>query len=259
MLVLLSIFGSITPAPLVLAALMATSGALTSLSVFFYLKALERDSVISVVPALQLAPVVAFIFDIVFFGADFSYLNILGSIGVIVGAIFLTVKIEKVSGKDTFQLRTFMLSSGSAIFLAVSASFFKHFAASFDYWTVQFYEYIGVCLLSLVFFLFSRVLKRHILELLKNYKRQKVFIAMNSATEAVMIAGDLFLNYATMVLPLTFVFSANAAQPAILLILGILLSGLVPSFESDLRGRIMNVRSLSLVALIIVSTAAALS
>ncbi len=171
----------------------------------------------------------------------------------------MTVKIEKVSGKDIFRLRTFMLSGSSAIFLAISASFFKHFAASFDYWTVQFYEYIGICLFSLLFFSCSGVLKRHIFQLLRNYKKQKVFIAMNSATEAVMIAGDLFLNYATMVLPLTLVFSVNAAQPAILLILGILLTKLVPSFESDLRGRIVNARSLSLVILIIASTAAALS
>ncbi len=67
MLVLLSIFGSIVVVPLAFAVPMAISGALTSLSVFFYLKALEKDSVISVVPALQLAPVAAFIFDIIFF------------------------------------------------------------------------------------------------------------------------------------------------------------------------------------------------
>lgn len=255
-LIIIGIWGNVVSVPLSSGFLMLFSGTLTSLSVFFYLKALESDSVISVAPALQVAPVAAFIFDVFFFKESFTLLQILGGTVVIIGAVALTVRVEKVDGSNTFRLRTFLLSSLSALFLATSATLFKHFAANLDYWTVQFYEYIGVCLFGLLFLFLSKNLRLHIFDLLKRYKEKRVFILMNFSTEMVMIAGDLFLNFATLLLPITFVFSVNATQPVMLLALGFFITWFVPDFQNDLRFHLVNKKNIAMILLIVAGTTA---
>lgn len=257
-LIIIGAWGDVATVPINSGLMMLLSGALTSLSVFFYLKALESDSVISVAPALQVAPVVAFIFDILFFQESFTLTQVLGGVVVVVGAAVLTVRVEKIGGLNTFKPRTFILSSLSALLLATSATIFKHFASDFDYWTVQFHEYIGVCLFSLFFLLLSKTLRLHIFDLLRTYKERKVFILMNFATEMIMIAGDLFLNFVTLLIPITFVFSVNATQPAMLLALGLLITRLVPSFQNDLRAHLVNKKNIAMILLIVAGTAAML-
>lgn len=235
----IGIFSTIAPVPLIAKLIMLLSGSLTSISVFLYLKALEDNSVLSVAPALQLTPVFSFFIDIFFFSDRISTIGLIGSVLVILGALLLTIRIEKSGIHDSFHFRTFLLTSLSAAFLAFSAALFKYYAAISDYWTVQFYEYIGVCLVAILFLVFSQLLRSHIKALWSSLNRNRAFISLNLSTEAIMIAGDFVLNYVTLALPLTYVFTINAAQPLFLLVLGLIMASIFPGFQNDLKKHIL--------------------
>ncbi len=202
--------------------LMIFSGTLTVLSVFLYLKALEGESVFSVAPALQLTPVFSYFLGFFVFKEYISAVVLVGCLLIIIGALFLTVKIENIGNSKKFNFKIFLITSGSSLALAVSGAMFKFFAKNYGYWTVQFFEYIGLLLVGIFLFSFCSKVRNKIFDIfLKKEKRS--FLFLNLYTEGVMVLGDLTLNFVVLIIPLVIAYSFNALQPMFLLLLGLFL------------------------------------
>lgn len=201
---------------------MVFSGLITALSVFFYLKALESESVFSIAPALQLTPVFSYIFGIVLFQEFISVTKIVGCLVIMAGSFFLTLRIERIKGKDYFKINIFILTALSALSLSISGALFKFFAVQYNYWTVQFYEYIGLLILGIVLVCLIPKIRSRIYDMLI-LKKDRTFALLNLSTEGIMVLGDLTLNYATLLVPLAIGFSFNALQPLFLIFSSLLI------------------------------------
>jgi len=199
---------------------MISSGMLTVLSVFLYLTALKGESIFSVAPALQLTPVFSYFIGLFLFQEVVSFLNLIGCSLIIIGALFLTLKIEKTENKNKFNFNIFFITSLSSLALAVSGAMFKFFATRYNYWTVQFYEYVGLLIVGVVLFLLLSRIRDRIFEMF-TLKKSKSFLLLNIATEGVMVLGDLTLNMVVLLVPMVIAFSFNALQPVFLLLLGL--------------------------------------
>ena len=233
--------------------LMMLSSILSSLSVFFYIDALRNDSVLSVAPAMQLGAIFGYILDIFVFDSNTNTYALIGCSIVLISSLMLTLRIEKVEGKDRFDLSTFFKTSLSSLFLATSGAMFKFFSTSYGYWTVQFYEYLGIILIAIFFILASGYRSQFKYHFRKN-KFTAAVILIYILTECVMILGDLSLNFASTIAPLVQVFSINSIQPVILFVVSFLLLKIFPKFDIDVKRHAYNSRSILTVGLIAVGT-----
>lgn len=198
---------------------MIISGCLTALSVYLYLRALSSGSLFSVAPALQIIPIFSYLFGYLFFGELLSKTLILGGIFILIGSFFLTVKVEEEDNKKNFKFKIFFYTTLSSLALAVSGTFFKFYAIKYSYWTVQFYEYLGLFILGLFLIGSSKTIRNRISEIFIHKIRQnKKFIFLNLSTEGIMVSGDLMLNYVVLIFPLFIAYSLNAMQPLFLLL-----------------------------------------
>lgn len=198
--------------------IMMFSGILTTLSVLLYLKALEKNSVLAIVPAMQLAPALSYILGIIFLGEFITYLSLLGCIIIIILSTLLTIKIEKSSNKNTFDYSVFFMTLLSSLCLSISGVLFKYFALNYDYWSVQYYEYLGIMFFGLCVLFFNSSVRINIRDVFLS-NRYKNFAPLNFFTEIIMVSGDLALNYSVLVAPVAVAFSFNSIQPVFLILL----------------------------------------
>ncbi len=217
--------------------IMAFSGFFTSVSTFLYLAALERDSIYSVAPALQLGPVFAFLLGFYFLKESISITQVVGGLVVILSSIYLTVNVEVTQTGKKFDFSTFLLTTLSAFMLSVSATLFKFMATGYGYWTVQFFEYIGIAIAGLILIVSSKKIRENISVMIRFNRNRSNFLVLYFATEGVMITSDLVLNFATLLAPLVVVFTINSTQPIFLVVLSIVLHYFKPSSDIDINSR----------------------
>ncbi len=237
---------SIFDVPLIL-----ISGALSSLSVYLYLEALKSDSVLSVAPALQMIPVLGYLMDTFVFEEVFSVFSLMGCAAVIVGSLLLTLKIEKVDKIDKFNFKIFALTTFSSAVLVASGTLFKFYAQNYGYWTVQLYEYVGIVFVALLLFIFSFSVRKKLYDIVNRDKVFKTFLLLYIFTEVLMVFSDLTLNYASLLAPLSKVYSINSLQPLFLIILSAIILFFAPKYDTDLKKKIKDKKTIISLTLII--------
>ena len=194
---------------------MAINGGLTVASLAAYLYAMEKRDIISVAPVLQTIPVFALVLGYMLLGEALHMYEIIGAAFVIGSAILLSVEIEEEVGW-TFNARSLLLALLSAFLFAFSGAVFKFFAEQEGYWTVQFWEYIGIALTGCALFMLVSSYRRGFVRVVRGH-RVKV-IALNVLTELLTVSADLIINYATLLAPIALVYTVIAFQPAFLLL-----------------------------------------
>jgi uncharacterized membrane protein len=199
-----SVFGAILlPATLLLGAepfsvtpfeacLLIINGCVTVGTLATYLYAIEHSDVVSVTPVLQTVPVFGFMVGYLILGETLRMHEIIGSALVIFCAIVLSVEIEE-EARVRFKAKSFFLAIFSAFLFALSGAVFKFVAIERGYWTVQFWEYLGITALGIVLFLTVQAYRRTFVGVVKGGRIDVV--ALNFLTESIMVSADLILNY----------------------------------------------------------------
>lgn len=214
------------------ALILMANGFLTVASLATYLRAIRDSDVVAVVPVLQTIPIFGFTFGFAFLGETLSLREIVGSLIIIGSAILLALEIEEETGAR-FNFKSLLWALLSAGLFALSGSIFKLFATDLGYWTVQFWEYIGISLAGIILFFVVGTYQRAFLAVLK--RRSFGVAALNLMTEAIMVSADLLLNFATLLAPIALVYTINSFQPAFLLLFGFLGYLMVPRLMRKLE------------------------
>ncbi len=206
------------------------NGMLTIAAMALYLFAIRDDDVSVVVPILQVTPVFGFILGFVFLGESLTAFQFIGSILIVFGAFFLSLEISA-GGNWIIKSRTLILVCASALVFAVSGAMFKFFAINNGFWATQFWEYVGIALTGVLVFLLFPNYRKDFLSLFIN--RRGKAIGLNFITEVIMVTADLVMNFATLLAPIALVYVVNSFQPAFVLVYGIIISVLLPSFVRE--------------------------
>lgn len=213
------------------ATILIINGCITVGTLAAYLYAIEHADVVSVTPVLQTVPVFGFIMGYVLLGETLQMNEVIGSALVIFCAVILSIEIEE-EARVRFRTKSFLLASLSAFLFAFSGAVFKFVAIERGYWTVQFWEYLGITILGFILFFAVRAYRETFVGVVKGGRFDVV--ALNFLTEAVMVSADLVLNFATLLAPIALVYTVSSFQPAFLLLFALIASVLMPGLMHKL-------------------------
>ncbi len=200
------------------------NGVISMSSLALYLNALHKYETSLVVPLYQLIPVFSYILGYLVLGEKLTIIQMALCALIIVGAFLLSLATE--GGEFKLNGKLLGLMSLASFFSALSGVIFKKIALDAGYWQSQFWEYAGIMLLGVLLLIFLRSYRRDFFALYRAAGTK--MIKFGSATEGSMIGADLLFNYAVLLAPVALVYVVNSLQPLFVLIVGALLTKLLP-------------------------------
>ncbi len=198
------------------------------LAVWFYFIALKEDEASQVVPLFQFIPVFSYFLGLFFLGENLSLFKIFACLLVILSAVGLSFDFGK---KMKFKNKVFWFMVLSSFSYAFNFFLFKFVALDVSFWTVTFWEYIGLVVCTLFLFLIPS-LRVGFFRMLKINKGWVVGI--NFLNEMINVIAKTVLNFATLLAPLAVVWTVNGFHPFVVLFYGFVLSLILPKvFKED--------------------------
>jgi uncharacterized membrane protein len=211
------------------ALLLIVNGFLSALILLPYLHALEKDEASVVVPLFQTIPVFSYILAYFVLGETLTLLQILASLLVLLGAIFLSLDISDKKAK--FKGEVFWLMLSASFLYALTSLIFKFIAIKGDYWTTLFWEYVGLGIVGILLFSFIRPYRKQFLSAVKINKIP--ILGLNMFNEVIYVLAILALRFASLLAPLALVWVVNGFQPFFVFIFGIILTIFFPRFGTE--------------------------
>lgn len=207
-------------------------GIINTLGVLFYLTALSRDDASIVVPLIQLTPVSGYVFSFLFFGETITNTQFLAAMFILVGSIMLCFSFS--SGVLVFKLKTVVYMLTSTILFGLHGALFKFVTISENFIKSFFWEYVGLLITGVCFFVFYRRFRSDFLSLLKNNKFS-VFL-INSANETIVFLGNIIVALCLTLAPVSLVLAVGSLQSLFVFILGLLIYVLFPNISKEDSG-----------------------
>ena len=205
-----------------LALLITFNGFLYVLGLLPYYYALRDDEASVVVPLFQTIPVFSYILAFIVLGETLTSIQIIASLLIIIGAILLSLDLNK----KKLKKKVFWLMLLASFSVALNGLIFKFVAIKGDFWTTSFWEYIGFAILSIILLIFINPYRKQFLSALK-LNRIPV-LSWSTANEIFNITAKMVMNFATLLAPLALVWMVNSFQPFFVLIFGVILTLFFP-------------------------------
>lgn len=210
---------------------MVLNGMMYLFAMYPYLYALQQDNASSIVPLSQMIPVFTFILGYVFLKETLLATQIIGGVMILISSVFVSLNIFDLKNIK-IRWKTFGLMVLSCLLYSIHFVVFKKLAIETDFWTTNFWEYIGVAIFGSSLFLLSSNHRDRFLNLFK--ARRKNIIVMNFVNEALNIMAKLSFNFAIMLAPVALVWIIDSLQPFFVFIFGIALAFFLPKiFKED--------------------------
>lgn len=206
-------------------------GLLNAFGFYFYLKSLRNEESSVVVALFQLSPVFAYFLSYLFLGEILTMTQILASLIVLVGAGILSFDIEEESKfKIKWEMIFFILLSASLF--ALNDVLFKKFTIfQGSFVTSLFWQHIGIFIVGLSFYIFSKSHRVDFLSLINSGKVK--IIILNGANEFFYIIGNLLSNFAMLFAPVALVLVINTYQTVFTFVIGLTLTLFLPHIISE--------------------------
>ncbi|MGB7099074.1 MAG: EamA family transporter [Xanthobacteraceae bacterium] len=122
-------------------ALIVLSGILYMGAMLFYLRALQFEEASVVAPFFQSVPLFGYVLGYFVLGETLSLRQMAGGALIVVGTLFVSVRLR--GGVQTFKLRLALLMLACGLAAALSGLIFKIFAIEVAFWTTTFWMFIG--------------------------------------------------------------------------------------------------------------------
>jgi uncharacterized membrane protein len=216
--------------------LLIFNGFLFIIYLFPYLKALGKADTSIVVPIFQSVSVFSYFLAYFVLGEILNFIQILGSLLIIFGAIGISIKFYE---KKIYLTKDILfLQLLASLLVALNTLFFKFFAKDLDFWTVSFWQYSGFVIFGLILLIFVKSYRK---DFIISFKRNKsIIISLNVLNEIINIIGVIIFSFATLLAPLTLVWVINGLQPVFVFLIGILLTIFFPHLiKEELNKRIL--------------------
>ena len=205
------------------------AGTFELLYVYFYFLALEIESTSTVITLFQFAPVFGVLFGFIFIHEIPSLIQCMAILIILTGTLCLVIEKNEIN----LKYKVIKLMGVSTLFVGLYGTFFKMAGESLPLWTAVFWEYIGISLAGLLFFIFSKQNQSQFFAMLKGKA-----VALTSVAEFLNIGAILATNAAVLLAPVGLVLSISSVQPVFVLIEGVLLSIILPQYFKNDRPKI---------------------
>ena len=131
-------FASVAPRSI---ALIVISGILYMGAMLFYLRALQSEEASVVAPFFQAVPLFGYVLAYFVLGETLSLRQMAGGALIVVGTLFVSVRLG--GGAGVFKLRLALLMIACGLAAALSGLIFKIFAIEVEFWTTTFWMFVG--------------------------------------------------------------------------------------------------------------------
>ena len=209
--------------------LLILTGVLTIAWILLYLFALELEETSTIAPWFLSIPIFGYILAYLFLGETLTRNQILGSVIIILGLIFIVFDFsgenKKIKKKPVFYMIF------ACLLVAISGVIFKYVTVEGNFWVSSFWEYFGLGATGILMYIFSSK-HRNQFKYMNKKGGIKIFI-LNTVTELFTISGNLLTNFALLLAPVTVVYLVGSFQPAIVLFLTIIGTKFFPQIVKE--------------------------
>ncbi|KND48970.1 MAG: hypothetical protein AB200_00895 [Parcubacteria bacterium C7867-005] len=205
-------------------------GVLLTLSIYFYLMALNSDEASVVIPFALLVPVFGFIFSYFLLGEILTAKQFFASLLVILGAFILSLEFSE-ERRVGLRHRVLGFMVLCTIFQAAQETLFKFTTIENSFMASIFWLHVGIAICGFALVLFHKNLLSEFYESVRVNGR--LVFGVNFISEAVSTTAYMIRDYATLLAPVAIIMALNGYQPAFVFILGIILTLLFPKFVNE--------------------------
>jgi uncharacterized membrane protein len=214
-------------------ALIALAGILYMTGMLFYLRALQNEEASVVAPFFQTGPLFGYVLAYLVLGETLSPRQLLGGALIIIGALFVSIRIGQ--SMKTFKIRLAMLMVTCGFIMALATLIFKVFALKVEFWTTTFWMFVGEGIFGVVLLMIPSYRKQFMALLRVN---TAALLSINASNELINLGGGLGNRYALLFAPLSIVQAIGSTTTLFVFIFGVVLSVFFPKFGREtLSGR----------------------
>jgi drug/metabolite transporter (DMT)-like permease len=197
-------------------------------SLWFYFDTLKVANASTVAPLIQMTPVFALIFGILFLDENITSLQLLASGVIIASAIGLSFNFEKTEAK--FNKKVFFNIFLYAFSYALLNFLFKLPDQNYSLGIRIFWQYLGISSLSILLLIFNKNYRLQFIRLLSSKKK---VLFLNIFNESITLIAFIMINIAVLIGSLGLVYVFSAMQPVFTFLLGILLSVFIKQYNHE--------------------------
>lgn len=198
--------------------------------IIFYLKALPDEDVSTVIPWFLTSPFFGYILGYTLLGERLSGQQLIGGLIILLGGLFLSIKRDK-DARYTVRWNLIRNMTIASFLAALWGVLFKFVGRESGFWVSSFWEHVGLGIGGLFIIAFIPAYRKGFSEIIKSDGKQVLGISLFS--ESATIIGNLFANYAILLVPVSAVLLLEVVQPAIVFVLGIFCTLFVPKVLTE--------------------------
>jgi uncharacterized membrane protein len=214
-------------------ALIVLAGILYMTGMLFYLRALQNEEASVVAPFFQTGPLFGYVLAYLVLGETLSPRQLLGGALIIIGALFVSIRIGQ--SMKTFKIRLAILMVTCGFIMALASLIFKVFALKVEFWTTTFWMFVGEGIFGVVLLMIPSYRKQFMALLRVN---TTALLSINASNELINLGGGLGNRYALLFAPLSIVQAIGSTTTLFVFIFGVVLSVFFPKFGREtLSGR----------------------
>jgi drug/metabolite transporter (DMT)-like permease len=205
-------------------------GVLSIFAILPYMYALDEEEASIVIPLFQLIPIWGYFFSFVLLGETLNWVQAVGCLLIIFGSIVITIE-EDLDEKIKFKKRVIWLMLISTVLFAIYETLFKFVAVDYGLVVSSFWEYVGVLIIGIIFYIFIKSYRESFIHLLKT--QGKKIISLNIGSESLTIIGNVAVNFALIIAPVALVLTVSGVQPLFVFLIGIFLTAFFPKIYTE--------------------------
>ncbi len=213
------------------------SGVFEAMYLLFYFRALEKENATTVVGLFQFSPIFGLLFGFLFLREIPNIYQACAVVLIFIGTLFILWK-----KGDKFSLRGGIvgLMFLSTLFVGLYNTLFKIAGENISFWTAIYWQYFGIGLAGILFFIFIKSYRTQFDNMIK--KRAGIVLFATFAAEVMNILAILATNAAILLAPIGIVLSVGSVQPIFVLLEGMALAYIAPKIIGENERPVLNPR-----------------
>ncbi len=205
-------------------------GILLTLSIYFYLKALDKDEASVVMPFALLVPVFGYFFSYFLLGEVLTSKELIACVLIVAGALVLSLEFEE-ERKIKIKHGVLLLMILHTGFQAAQETLFKFVTIENSFLVSLFWLHIGIAVCGFILVITQKELFGNFTDSVRVNGR--VIFGVNFVSEAMSSVGYMVQNYASLLAPIAIIMSLNGYQPVFVFVFGIIFTIFVPNLVSE--------------------------
>jgi len=202
-------------------------GIIEGLAILAYLYAVGEEDIGSVTAWFNSIPFFALILAFFMLGETITGTQGIAFAVTLLGLVLVSIRTSET--KLIFKSRIVILMVLASIGYALMTVLFKYVTVADAFWISAFWQYVGLAVLGLFFFIFIKPYRRSFLQVFK--RKGPAFYGINFINEALFTGGTLISNFASLLAPVALVSLVSSMQPIIVILMGVTLGRLIPSMR----------------------------